>query len=192
MNEKDELMSMEQLRAIAQGKAAVQEMANIAQDTNKALQVKLNTKVAQIIDTDGEIGEKLGSTADKLVDMGIKVQENKVDAEIKKTEKQKNEAEFELAEDQYRAAGLDKTPSRNWQKKMVEVMYDIWFVIIRIICFFTLTPFYIFMNVIKAQSGLLKFIAIVIGVVLLLICLGGLTLWVLNITQNFNLGGLAQ
>ena len=179
----EELTPMEELREIAKAKKEVEEISVIAQDTGKTLQVKLNSKVAQIIDTDAKIGEKLGSTADELVDMGIEVQKNKVDAERKKTEREKNQAEFELAEDQYRSAGLASTPSKLWQKKMVEWMYDFWFIIIRLICFFTLTPFYIFINVIKAQSGLLKFIAICVGVMLLLACLGGGTYWVLNATN---------
>lgn len=182
----EELRPMEELREIARAKKEVEEISAIAQDTNKTLQTKLNGKVAQIIDNDPNISERLGSTADELIGMGIEVQKNKVDAERKKTEVEKNKAEFELAEDQYRSAGLDKTPSKKWQKKMVELMYDFWFIIIRIICFFTLTPFYIFMNVIKAQSGLLKFIAISVGILLLLACLGGCTYWVLHITKILN------
>ena len=177
------LTPIEELRQIAKAEAEVKEISSIAQDTNKTLQTKLNSKIAQRIDTDEAIGEKIDNTAERLVDMGIEIQKNKVEEEINRSAQAKNQAEFKLAEDQYRSAGLERAPSKLWQRKMVSLMYDFWFVIVRIICFFTLTPFYVFLGVIKAQSGILKFVATVVGIILLLTCLGSLTYWVLGITN---------
>lgn len=183
----EDLMPMEQLREIAKAEAEIKEMSSIVQDTNKALQTKLNSKLAETIESDAEISKKISSTAEKLVDKGIEAQHNRVEEEIKRTEKAKNQAEFELAEDQYRAAGLLSAPTKKWQKALVEFMYDFWFVAIRIVCFFTLTPTYVFMNVIRAQSGVLKFVAILVGILILLTCGGAITHWVLKITQQIQI-----
>lgn len=178
-----EITPMEELRRIVKAEAEAKEISIIAQDTNKTLQAKLNSKLAHKIDTDEHISDKLDNTANRLVDMGMEIQKNKVEEEINRTAEAKNQAEFKLAEDQYRSAGLERAPSKLWQRRMVSLMYDFWFVIARIICFFTLTPFYVFLGVIKAQSGILKFVATVVGIILLLTCLGSLTYWVLNITK---------
>lgn len=161
--------------AKAKGEAEAKEMSLIAQDTNKALQTKLNLQLANHVETSPEVAEKVKLTATKLVDKGLEIQDNKVEKELKETEKEKNVAEFELDEDNYRAFGQSIAPSKTWKKKLIELGSDFWFVILYIISFFTIAPFYFFIKEIKTQSGVLKFVAIAVGVLLLLGCLGGLT-----------------
>lgn len=161
--------------AKAKAEAETREISVIAQDTNKALDTKLNTKLVSIIDTDEGINTKITETASKLAESGLKVQEKKVSASLNKAKKEDNDSEFALLEDRYRAFGQDTAPNEKWKKNFINILYNIWFVIITAICFFSLAPFYIFVKVIETQKGILKFVAIVVGVLLLIACLGGLT-----------------
>ena len=164
----------------AKAEAETKEVSTIVQDTSKTLQVKLNQRVAEKIEASPEIDTKIDQTTNKLVDLGLETQQNQVETELKKSKKAKAQADFELNEDQYRAFGLDCSPEDNWKKIVIKYGYNFWFAIMSFICFVSLAPFYIFMKIIKAQSGVLKVVAIIIGVVLLLACLGGLTYAVLK------------
>lgn len=159
----------------AKAEAETREMSTIVQDTSKTLQVKLNQKVSSIIETSPEVDEKINNTTDVLVNMGLETQQNQVEAELKKSQKDKAKADFDLNEDQYRAFGQDTSPKETWKKKLIEWGYNFWFVVVSLICFVSLAPFYIFIKVIKTQSGILKFVAICVGIILLLTCLGGIT-----------------
>lgn len=164
----------------AKAETETREMSTIMQDTSKTLQVKLNQKVSSIIETSPEVDEKINNTTGVLVNMGLETQQNQVEAELKKSQKDKAKADFELNEDQYRAFGQDTSPKEIWKKKLIEYGYNFWFVIISCICFLSLAPFYIFIKVIKTQSGILKFVTICVGVLLLLTCLGGVTYAILK------------
>ena len=168
--------------AKAKAESETHEMSIIAQDTNKTLQTQLNSRLATHIKNDDIVSAKIEETANKLVDKGLKAQEKRVESDLKTAEKEERKAEFELSEDQYRAFGQDTAPKKTWQQKLIECGYDFWFVITYFVCFFTLAPFYIFLKIIKNQKGVLKFVAIAVGVVLLLAILGGLTYWVLKLT----------
>jgi len=166
--------------ARAKAEAEAKELSLIAQDPTKALNTKLNMKVAEFIDSSQEVAEKIGNSAEKLVQKGLEVQENELDSQINKTKKDKNKSEFEVNEDDYRAFGQDTAPEKRWKKKMIEYGNDFWFILLYIVCFFTLAPFYNFTKIIKTQSGVLKFIAVLTGVLMLLACLGGFTYLVLR------------
>lgn len=168
--------------AKSKAEAETREMAVIAQDTNKTLQTKLNSRLATHIDNDELVTAKIEETANKLVEKGLKAQEKKVESDLKTAEKEERKAEFELSEDQYRAFGQDTAPKKTWQQKLIECGYDFWFVVTYFICFFTLAPFYIFLKIIRNQKGVLRFVAVAVGIVLLLTILGGLTYWVLKMT----------
>lgn len=174
-NLEERLKNMENTYAKSKAEAEAKELSIIAQDTSKALQTKLNSKVAEYIDKSPQVAEKIEKTADILVEKGLKAQEHKVNADLKDSEKKENDAEFGLDEDNYRAFGQDTAPKKKWKKKMIEIGNDFWFIVIYIICFFSLAPFYNFTKIIKTQSGVLKVVAILVGVSMLLACLGGLT-----------------
>ena len=167
--------AQEEAYARAKAEAETKEVSTIVQDTSKTLQVKLTQKVASKIETSAEIDKKIDDTTEVLVNMGLETQQNQVETELKKSEKEKAKADFELNEDQFRAFGQDTSPKEAWKKKLIYLGYNFWFVVITFICFFTLAPFYIFTKVIKTQQGILKFVVIAVGVMLLLACLGGLT-----------------
>ena len=174
--EKEELDKFVEEQMIkAKAEAEAKQLSVIAQDPAKSLQTKLNMKVVENIETSEQVAEKIKQSADKLVTKGLEIQEKEIDAKLLKAEKDKNRAEFELSEDDYRAFGQETAPKKNWKKKMIELGNDFWFVILYTICFFSLAPFYNYVKVIKSQSKALRFIAICVGVVLLLTCLGGIT-----------------
>lgn len=157
-------------------------IANIASDTNRTLQVKLNERLALHINSDQKVAEKIEKTADKLVESGLKVQENKVETEVTQTETEKNKAEFELSEHSYRAFGQATAPKDRWKKKLIAFGTDVWFVVLFIISFFTIAPTYFTVHGIKTQSGVLKFVAISVAVVIAIGILGllcyGIGRWV--------------
>lgn len=161
--------------AKAKAEAETNAVSTIMQDTSKTLQVKLNQRVADKIETSAEIDEKIDNTTNALVDMGLQTQQNQVEAELKKSKKDKAKADFELNEDQYRAFGQNTSPEENWKKRLITCGYNFWFVVIFFICSVSLAPFYIFTKVIQTQKGVLKFVTIAVGVLLLLACLTGLT-----------------
>ncbi len=175
-------LEIEKEKARAKAEAETKEIANIVKDTSTAIQVKLNERAAERIATSEEIGKKIDQTTEALVDMGLETQKNQVETELKKSQKDKAKAEFELSEDQYRAFGQDTSPKEEWKKWIIKAGYNVWFCILAFACFFTLAPFYIFSKIIATQKGVLKVIAIVTGVVLLLLCLTGLTIGCLKWT----------
>lgn len=159
----------------SKAEAEVKELSIIAQDPTKALQTKLNTKVAEHIDKSQEVAQKIEQTADKLVDKGLKVQENKASASVILSEDEIIEADFQKNKEEYLHHGIDHKVDKPWKRKMLMVINDIWFVIIAIISAFTIVPVSTFLSRIKALHGIVKWLAIVLGVAMLLACLGGLT-----------------
>ena len=170
-----EIETQQEIYVKAKAEAEAKEMALIAQDTDKTIKAKLNSQIAKRVDNDTDIGAKIDASADRLIEKGLQVQEKQINKQLKTAELEENRAEFELSEDQYKAFGQSIAPKKKWQKKMIEFGYDFWFCVMHFICFWTLAPFYIFLNVVKNQRGILKFVAIVVGVILLIACLGALT-----------------
>ena len=179
---RDRMERQEQTYAKAKAEAEVKELSSLSQNSSAVIQVQLNNKLADRIKTSADINNKVDETANKLIEKGLQIQEKQINKDLKAAEKEENQAEFELSEDQYKAFGQSTAPKHTWQKKMIEVGYDFWFCVVYIICFLTLAPFYIFLNVIKNQKGILKFLVISVGVVLLLLCLSGITFGVLHWT----------
>ena len=79
-----------QAYAAARAFAEVKATTDIATDPTRALQTKLNMKVAEHIDTSEKVAQKIDETADRLVDKGLKAQENKADAQITISEDEKD------------------------------------------------------------------------------------------------------
>lgn len=166
--------------ARAKAESETQALAEIVVDTNKTLQAKLNTKLAEHIDTNVEVAEKIEKTASKLVDKGLEVQDNKATANIVKSEDEILQADFEKYKDEYLYHGINHKIDKKWKKSLVLIINDIWFVIWAIISCFTIVPVSTFLSRIKALSGFIKGVAIILGIVLLLGCLFGATVFVLR------------
>lgn len=177
---KEEVNRREESYAKAKAEAEVRELSSIAQDPTKALQTKLNTEVAKHIDSSQEVAQRIGKTADKLVDKGLQAQENKAVASVILSEDDILEADFKKNKDEYMYHGIDHKIDKQWKRKMIHIINDIWFVIWAMVSFFTIVPVSTFLSRIKALKGIVKGVAIVLGILLLLSCLAGITLLILR------------
>lgn len=155
-------------------------MVDISTDTNKTLQLKLNQKLATHIDNDERVNEKIEATANKLVDKGLQVQTNKADASIIDSETDMNLADYNKNKDEYMYHGIDHSIDKTWKRKILHTINDIWFVIWAFVSFFTIVPVSTFLSRIKALKGIVKGVAIVLGILMLLACLAGLTFFCLR------------
>lgn len=164
----------------AKAAAEVHETALIVQDPIKALNTKLNLKVADHIDQSPDVAQKISSTADKLVDKGLKAQENKATAEVILSEDETIEADYKKNKNEYLYHGIDHKVDAKWKRNLLLRINDIWFVIWAIISCFSIVPVSTFLSRIKALQGIVKGVAIVLGIVLLLTCLGGVTYAILS------------
>lgn len=170
--------SEEYLKQKAQAEA--HETALIVQDPTKALSTKLNLKVAEHIDNSPEVANKISATADKLVEKGLLTQENKADAQITQSEDEKIEASFKKNKDEYLYHGIDHKIDKKWKETLILRINDVWFVIWAIVSCFTIVPVSTFLSRIKALKGIVKGVAIVLGILMMLACLGGLTYFILR------------
>lgn len=171
--EAEEKVQAEYMRAKAE--AEVKEQSLIIQDPTKALQTKLNLKVAEHIDTSQEVAQRIEKTADKLVDTGLKTQENKVEADKISSEDEILEADYTKNKDEYLYHGINHKIDKVWKRKLILAINNIWFVIWAIVSCFTIVPISTFLSRIAALKGFMKGVAMVLGILLLLACLGGLT-----------------
>ena len=164
----------------AKAAAEAHEVAQIVQDPTKALNTKLNIKVAEHIDQSQEVANKISLTADRLVDKGLKAQENKATAQVILSEDETIEADFNKNKSEYLYHGIDHKIDKEWKRKMLLVINDIWFGIWAIVSCFTIVPVSTFLSRIKALKGIVKGVAIVIGILLLLAILAGITFAILK------------
>lgn len=164
----------------AKAVAEVHETAQIAQDPTKALSTKLNLKVAEHIDSSPEVASKISQTADKLVDKGLKTQENKAAAQVILSEDETIEADFKKNKDEYLYHGIDHKIDKEWKRKMLFAINDAWFIIWAIVGCFTIVPVSTFLSRIKALKGIVKGVAVIIGILLLLAILAGITFAILK------------
>lgn len=164
-------------RAIAEVKAT----ADILEDSTKALQTKLNQKVAEYIENSEEVANKINETGARLVDKGLEAQENQADAQITKSEDAKIDADFSKNKSEYLYHGIDHKIVEKWKRNLLLIINDIWFVIWAIVSLFTIVPVSTFLSRIKALKGIVKGCAVAIGIVMLLAILVGITFAVLRV-----------
>lgn len=164
----------------AKAQAEVKEMSEMITDSNKAIQTKLNIETAKVIDESEEIKKKIGKTADILVDKGLQTQENKAKASVMRSENETLEADFEKNKDEYLFHGIDHKIDKEWKRKIIHAINDVWFVIWAIVSCFTIVPVSTFLSRIKALKGIVKGVAIIIGIIMLLAILGGVTVAILK------------
>lgn len=168
-------MKSEEAYAKAKAEAEVKEISTIVQDPQKAIQVKLGEKLAREIETSEEVDKKVAETTQILVDKGLIEQQNNATASVIKSENKTLEADFEKYKDEYLYHGISHKIDKKWKRNLLLFINDIWFVIWAIVSCFTIVPVSTFFSRIKALSGFIKAVAIVIGIVLGLTCLTGLT-----------------
>lgn len=168
-------MKEQQTYAKSRAEAEVKESSMIAQDPQKAISVKLSEKLAHEIETSEQVEKKVAETTQILVDKGLAEQQNKAIASVIKSEDETLEADFEKNKDEYLYHGINHKVDKKWKRALLHGINDIWFVIWAIISCFTIVPVSTFLSRISALKGFIKGVAIVLGILLLLACLAGLT-----------------
>lgn len=154
-------------------------VTDIAMDPTKAVAAKISEKIITQINSDQNTQEKIADVADKIIDHGINTNTLKAEAAEHRAASEAKDTDFTNNASEYLHHGIDHKV-QPWQSKLMIVMNNIWFVIISVLFFFTFIPFSMFMSRVKALSGILKFVAITIGVLCLLLILFGLTTWILR------------
>lgn len=172
----DEIQKVrEEAYAKSKAESEIKAISTIMQDPSKALNVKLSKKLATVIDTSAEVDKKVGETTQILVDKGLEAQKNKAEASVIDSQDDVLEADFKKNKEEYLYHGINHKIDKPWKRKMIHIINDIWFVIWAIISCFTLVPISTFLSRITALKGFMKWVAIIVGGALLLLCLGGLT-----------------
>jgi hypothetical protein len=161
--------------AKAKAETEVKEMSAIIQSPQKALNAKLSDKIGQEIEHSEEVDRKVAETTQILVDKGLEEQRNKAIAGVTNSENEKIEADFAKHKDEYLYHGIDHKIDKVWKQKLLLIINDFWFVIWAIVSCFTIVPVSTFLSRIKALRGFIKGVAIVIGILLGLACLGAIT-----------------
>ena len=175
MQKKIDELKADEAYAKARAQAEVKEIAVIASDPQKAIQAKLGEKLAREIETSEEVDKKVAVTTQILVDKGLEEQQNKAQASVTNSENAELEADYLKYKDEYLYHGIDHKIDKKWKRSLLLAINDRWFVIWAIVSCFTIVPVSTFLSRIKALSGFIKGVAIVIGILLGLACLGGLT-----------------
>lgn len=183
LNEIEKRLEAEKQYAKSKAEAEAKELSIIAQDPTKALQTKLNMKVAERIDNSKEVANKIDKTTDILVDKGLQAQENKATASVILSEDETLEADFKKNEAEYMYHGINHKIDKKWKRNIIHLINDIWFVIWAIVGCFTIVPVSTFLSRIGALKGFMKGVALVLGILMLLACLGGLTYGCLRWTR---------
>ena len=163
-----------------------QALVEVVADPTKAVATKVSQAVAHKIDTDKTVSKKVDSVAAKIIDKGLQANTKQADAAHSAALAKAKDQDFANNKEEYLHHGVQGRV-QPWQSTMMIWMNNIWFVILSIIFFFTFVPFSMFMSRIKALSGILKFVAITIGVSLLLIILASITFWVLHVTNVWSI-----
>ena len=165
----------DQTYAKAKAEAEVKEISAIIQSPEKALNAKLSDKIGKEIETSEKVDKMVAETTQILVDKGLEAQRNKVDASVTHSENEKIEADFQKHKDEYLYHGIDHKIDKEWKRKLTLIINDFWFVVWAIVGCFTIVPVSTFLSRIKALRGFIKGVAIIVGIVLCVACLGALT-----------------
>ena len=165
----------EEAYAKAKAETEVKEMSAIVQSPQKALNAKLSDKIGKEIEQSEEVDKKVAETTQILVDKGLEEQRNKAVASVINSENETIEADFNKHKDEYIYHGIDHKIDKKWKRDLLLIINDFWFIIWAIVSCFTIVPVSTFLSRIKALSGFIKAVAIVIGILLSLACLTGLT-----------------
>lgn len=149
-------------------------MVDLVSDPKKAIRANISGKIQEKIQTDSTVQERLGKTADTIIDKNLSSEQNKAVAEHITSEDEINEANFEKYKNEYLHFGIETKVDKPWKTKIIAVINDFWFIIFAIISFFTIVPVSIFMERLKALKGFVKAIFVILGCLLIAGILFGL------------------
>lgn len=165
----------EEAYAKAKAETEVKEISAIVQSPQKALNAKLSDKIGREIEQSVEVDKKVAETTQILVDKGLEEQRNKAVASVINSENETIEADFNKHKDEYLYHGIDHKIDKKWKRELLLIINDFWFIIWAVVSCFTIVPVSTFLSRIKALSGFIRAVAIVIGILLALACMSGLT-----------------
>lgn len=149
-------------------------MVDLVSDPKKMIRTNISGKIQEKIQTDDTVQERLGKTADTIIDRNLSSEQNKAIADNISSENDINEANFEKYKNEYSHFGIITKVDKPWKTKIISVINDFWFVIFAIISFFTIVPVSIFIERLRALKGFVKAIFIILGCLLLAGILFGL------------------
>lgn len=155
-------------------------MVDLVSDPKKAIRANISGKIQEKIQTDSTVQERLGKTADTIIDKNLSSEQNKAVAEHITSEDEINEANFEKYKNEYSHFGILTKVDKPWKTKIISVMNDFWFVIFAIISFFTIVPVSIFVERLTALTGFVKAVFIILGCLLVAGILFGLIVLILH------------
>lgn len=149
-------------------------MADLVSDPKKMIRTNISGKIQEKIQTDDTVQERLGKTADTIIDRNLSSEQNKAIADNISSENDINEANFEKYKNEYSHFGIVTKVDKPWKTKIISVINDFWFIIFAIISFFTIVPVSIFIERLRALKGFVKAVFIILGCLLIAGILFGL------------------
>lgn len=149
-------------------------MADLVSDPKKMIRTNISGKIQEKIQTDDTVQERLGKTADTIIDRNLSSEQNKAIADNISSENDINEANFEKYKNEYSHFGIVTKVDKPWKTKIISVINDFWFIIFAIISFFTIVPVSIFIERLSALKGFVKAVFIILGCLLIAGVLFGL------------------
>ena len=149
-------------------------MVDLVSDPKKMIRTNISGKIQEKIQTDDTVQQRLGKTADTIIDRNLSSEQNKAIADNISSENDINEANFEKYKNEYSHFGIITKVDKPWKTKIISVINDFWFIIFAIISFFTIVPVSIFIERLRALKGFVKAVFIILGCLLVAGILFGL------------------
>lgn len=179
-SEENDLATQPQTSPEISDEVKAKAMVDLVTDPKKAIRANISGKIQEKIQTDSTVQERLGKTADTIIDKNLSSEQNKAVAEHITSEDEINEANFEKYKNEYSHFGILTKVDKLWKTKIISVMNDFWFVIFAIISFFTIVPVSIFVERLRALKGFVKAVFIILGCLLVAGILFGLIVLILH------------
>lgn len=172
--QKEETQIAEQKQPEISDDVKAKAMVDLVSDPKKAIRANISGKIQEKIQTDDTVQQRLGKTADTIIDKNLSSEQNKAIADNISSENDINEANFEKYKNEYSHFGIITKVDKPWKTKIISVINDFWFVVFAIISFFTIVPVSIFIERLRALKGFVKAVFIILGCLLIAGILFGL------------------
>ena len=179
-SEENDLTTQPQTSPEISDEVKAKAMVDLVSDPKKAIRANISGKIQEKIQTDSTVQERLGKTADTIIDKNLSSEQNKAVAEHITSEDEINEANFEKYKNEYSHFGILTKVDKPWKTKIISIMNDFWFVIFAIISFFTIVPVSIFVERLSALTGFVKAVFVILGCLLVAGILFGLIVLILH------------
>lgn len=122
-----------QLLAETTANANANAIIDLAKKPAEFIAVKLSNEVSKQMEHNDSVKQRVASSADKIINTGLKVQENQID----QTE---HATDLALKKDVYTHFGINTTVNKAWKRRMYELFDDFWDIVIGVSTGFTIVP----------------------------------------------------